>query len=773
MALFLVRIRGPAEDPGQAEQVASRLKAECQVEPETSTYVASKSGRYAVWHFGFTAALAPLDAQAHHESDDDGVTSSTLFWGYGVPDSADVEAQRAVTAKYASRKLRSGVKPESLRRNLNGEWVIVHLTDEGTVLAMNDPVGLQHLYIWQGPKGRVYLANRCSFFAAVGADLHSNPQPYAWLAAISYRFGAALPIAGARSLPPDMILSLTARDDEPTIRVAESPLLPARGSPRGIREIGDFDQRIDEYIQRQCAVLRFIARDEDEIPLYLSGGVDSRFVLALCHAAGLSDKLKLSTTGPIDHPDVVVASMLAKATGAPIEINERRPFGEESADIQKILLDLAGHVFQTEGLVSAWDLRVIRRSRTSFSLSGMFGAINKGAYRGLPNYDSPPAINQITGFDPLSLLTGQGRKQLFAEYDAWVSEILAGPSDIEFGDIGDVFYVMQRMPNWGGHIGRVAGYRSPALHPLNDAGLIRLFLEMTPAERRSYLLPWQVMHRIDPELTSIPLAGDVWPEALHNYLPNTPEFPQPIAFKAGQAAHGSWQFMFNVSARLRAVCTDLVYDLDDDAFWSLIDRSKLLETLRVGEFKQRSLLFLLSCLTPIMACAGFAVPVRILHRGQKASRLELRERGRTRSYLFDQERRHENDDASRPDGRPIPSKTISRRAVELLPGPSSDIRPRYRGELFHVSDHRVEGWIGCDPMSGIQPWLTVVKDDELLASAIANEPEEQQPHPGGLSKAWRFVLTRPEDSHPFGQGCFLKLREGSRKTQLKPGRFRL
>ena len=68
MALFLVRIRGPAEDPGQAEQVASRLKAECQVEPETSTYVVSKSGRYAVWHFGFTAALAPLDAQAHHEA---------------------------------------------------------------------------------------------------------------------------------------------------------------------------------------------------------------------------------------------------------------------------------------------------------------------------------------------------------------------------------------------------------------------------------------------------------------------------------------------------------------------------------------------------------------------------------------------------------------------------------------------------------------------------------------------------------------------------------
>src|SRR5690606_2210183 len=91
----------------------------------------------------------------------------------------------------------------------------------------------------------------------------------------------------------------------------------------------------------------------DERVLRLSGGKDSRLVLALIVAAGLQDRFRCVTSGPDHAADVVVARIIAAAAGVDIEVH----LGPSTMTPEQFERQLRVHVFQTSGMLGAFTLK--------------------------------------------------------------------------------------------------------------------------------------------------------------------------------------------------------------------------------------------------------------------------------------------------------------------------------------------------------------------------------------------------------------------------------
>lgn len=302
--------------------------------------------------------------------------------------------------------LGAGVAAADLCHRLRGMFGALVVTPDGDGWLAADPLGYRCLYVAE-EAGRLVVASRAALAAAVvgGAGAgRRDPEAAAWQAYTTYHVGDRSGFEGVRVVRPGSVLRLSA--GRPAWERLPHPLLEPEQRP----PIEDVAALLIEEVTE--SLLAASSLPAERRILNLTGGRDSRLVLAVALRAGVHQDFEYETTGPPKLADVMIAEELAAQLGLRhqtrfIGTRQPGPFSEV----------VRGFVERTGGLVNAWD-RSAPAPPGELRLTGICGESFRSFRRSPRAVDHPEALRPLFGaerFGRTGLLREDVAERLHAE----------------------------------------------------------------------------------------------------------------------------------------------------------------------------------------------------------------------------------------------------------------------------------------------------------------------------------------------------------------------
>ncbi|KKC26969.1 hypothetical protein WP12_05750 [Sphingomonas sp. SRS2] len=486
--------------------------------------------------------------------------------------------------------------------DIAGEYAVARLHADGTIVAFSDRAGLHQIF--HGPSGASVVANRAGLVATVLDDRAPDPAGLSWLPAIGYRVGTATSYRAVTQLAQEHVLTI-GREGH-AIRPLPSPMIAFAGE-RGYSPA--LDPLLDEGIAQAQAAIRLGVGVRGPIDLPITGGKDSRVILALCLAAGLGDRLNLFTRGYAGHPDVIAGAGIASALGLP----HRRepPHGSDEPahwTRARFFEKLMAQVYQSDGMVGGWDLILGERIATETLITGHMGEVLK-AYSKKPmpqdGLDPVAMVRLQAPFDPMGLLLPEAHDRLRGQLHEQMEQA-RGEGACE-ADLPDIFYYRNRIPNWLGAIRAIKSFERQPVVPLGAPALLRLAFRLTPQERKAELLHYKIIERCAPELLAPPFAMQRWDARLDGAPQTDPVMPGADA----PPVFGNWQFSLNHNPSIRAALVAEIEARPELTLWRSIDRGVLLDRLRNRRLDYFDGISMLGLVVAMFQESGLIRPVKI------------------------------------------------------------------------------------------------------------------------------------------------------------------
>ncbi len=575
MALFAIWLQG-AED-------GASLPVDAHIVPEhvVSHRWESAQGVWRLSAFACASHFYPAESQIWIGPDGGACIIHGLIWRTGDAALLDASAVARLLDAPGAR----------LPEDVAGEYAVVRLYADGVLEAFGDPAGLHQIFHNEG--GAPIVANRAAFVAGLMGDRAPERDSALWLGTIGYRVGIDSGWSGVRQLGQGARLEA----DGAGIRVRQHPF--------ALPESRGFDpDLLAEGLEQAKAAIR-LAAGEGTLDLPITGGKDSRVVLAIALAAGFRDRLTLFTRGYADHPDVVVGAAIADRIGAP----HRRepPLGSDlPADLrpQAFLARLRTIAFQTDGGMGGWDNVMGAEIGRGTIVSGHFGEVLKAYAKRTPETGLDPAamVRLQAPFDPLEVLRPAARERLTAALQQQMDDGRAAGA--EEADLPDLFYWRNRVPNWLGGIRGVKSFERQPVLPLGVPALMRLAFRMTAAERKVEFAHYRLIEAAAPELLDLPFAHQSWHPSLGAAVAT------PVLAAADTPLFGSWQWSVNRVPGVRAALASL-FASTEIPLWEDVDRARLIDLLHQRRFDYFDLISLLGFAIAAIHQAGLALPARL------------------------------------------------------------------------------------------------------------------------------------------------------------------
>lgn len=417
--------------------------------------------------------------------------------------------------------------------DLLGAYGLVYLSSAGELHAFGDFAGLCPLYTYERD-GCFAVSNRQRLLQAVvkGGAFEFDLPAYSWLTGQSNVFGSRSPYAGVRLLKPGEEAVVGERG----VRVAD---LPTRYWWRAEPPREDFTaDDLDEVYTRLVAQMTAIGRlPLESLTADLSGGLDSRTVLALAVAAGLGQRVdRVHTVGVEGSPELDVARRVAAVLDVPLQVVTLAP---APIDVDVWWTWLREHCFRCEGTVCPPDGLGGPEHRLMPALCGTGGEIyrpHNKAHKDAETRTTRDARKLFRNYqqqhDPLGLqrrgVTRRQQAELRDLVDAYARQGVAAE------DMRYVAYVDSRLPWWvGGLHANVMGRLR--LNPLVDWRVARIVYRAPALQRQIDRVHYEVLRRADRRLVDIPFAGYAWDDRLRPYM----DGPVPEAAIRQPAAGGA------------------------------------------------------------------------------------------------------------------------------------------------------------------------------------------------------------------------------------------
>ena len=571
MALFAIWQEGFGDD--------AALLAEAHIVPER--IVSHRLGPWHLYALSCASHFYEADAQVWIDPDGGVCIIHGLIWRTGASGLLDARAVAGLL----------DVPGATLPHDVAGEYVVARLHADFTLEAFGDPAGLHQLF--RAEDDAPIVSNRAAFVALLAGEGRPDRDSALWLGTIGYRVGLASGWAGVRQLGQGARLTA----DASGVRVTQRPfaLPPARG----------FDPNLaGEGLEQAKAAIRLAAADAP-LDLPITGGKDSRVVLAIALAAGLKDRLTLFTRGYAGHPDVEVGAMIAERLGVP----HRRepPLGSDlPADLgpADFMTRLWITAFQADGGMGGWDNVIGTQIGRETLVSGHLGEVLKAYAKRPPEGELDPAgmVRLQAPFDPMDVLRPEARARLIEALRRQMAEARAAGA--EEADLPDLFYWRNRVPNWLGGIRGIKAFERQPVLPLGVPALMKLAFRMTGAERKVELAHYKLIEAAAPELIDLPFAHQSWDPAL-----GAPAVA-PVLAAAGSALFGSWQWSVNRVPGVRAALAELFASVEIP-LWDDVDRARLIDALHQRRFDYFDLISLLGFAVAAIHQSGLALPVKL------------------------------------------------------------------------------------------------------------------------------------------------------------------
>jgi hypothetical protein len=455
-------------------------------------------------------------------------------------------------------------------QEFDGIYAAASISSSGTGAVVTDALSVALLYRTE-TDDFVAFSTSARLAARVGAPPDRKPQrdplTVAWLPLLGYVVGDGTGFVGTRVLPAgayvDIGPAFGARLGFTNATPWASPDLPVNESALVDLVHDDLTRSV-----RSVALLPARERFAD-----LTGGRDSRLLLALMLQEGVADRFLFRTNGAEHTPDSVVGRAIAERFGLSHEAVTPAPM-DETAFRRR----LETHVFHTSGMLNPWDFKggldVARRPK----VSGFFGEMLSTNYKGFPELGSRDALRTVfhkrEKIDSSSILRPDVKVELLDRLD----EELIGRMDACGSapqDLLDSFYVRQRIRRWFGTFEELG--ESGRIFPLYSVVGLQAACALGAPRRRLEVLAFAIMRKACSDLTKMPLANKPWPEALVSHLPDADDYRVAPETYAGPApVH--WQIARIVDNR--ETVEGYLLDEKQSPLFDIIDRGSLERALR-------------------------------------------------------------------------------------------------------------------------------------------------------------------------------------------------
>lgn len=435
-------------------------------------------------------------------------------------------------------RLLARMKPRNFFEHVDGDYCLAYY-DKTHVVAFGDFMGLQPLFYYER-EGVIAVSNRQRLLHRIvneGGRVRINPMAYSWLISQDQIFGLESPFEGVKLLRPGTALRV--RDGK--VDILPLPAFHSPADKRGELTKDRIAVAVDAIMDHAEGLARLPFSDLD---MDLTGGMDSRAVLAVALGSGLINRVnRVQTRGYDDTPDVEVASSLARKFNLPYSTRGPRQAPRDdapanSANVGWHRLRLSARLL--DGTVTPSSVPN-RAPITLARLTGSGGEIFRPhvkdvRHRSLESREEAHrwVMRYQGGLDPFGLLKQEVRSRHAAMLRGMVDRYMEG--NIPFDDMHYLIYTENRMPWWAGYTSANSGGQQ-WLMLLANRKAAEVMFSVDPVHKKTDRLHFEIMKAVDPRLVTHPFLANTWDERLAPFFGELDVPGEP--FRTGQA--DNWQ----------------------------------------------------------------------------------------------------------------------------------------------------------------------------------------------------------------------------------------
>lgn len=273
-----------------------------------------------------------------------------------------------------------------------------------------------------------------------------------------------------------------------------------------------FFDEITEYLLAACRRIP----EKGDITISLSGGKDSRLLLAAVSAAGKSVKAQTISGGATNYSDVYCASLVANACGVPHTIKDVSGSSERHQPPTHLAVDLYRRTLDT---LLATDSGIISWATLSYSpdfhdevmLNGLGGELLRGGYgkteRDLLRHKDAKSFI-LSRWARSKAFFRDGHFEAFEKsIDKWLS---CFGRQLTLEEVADYAYLIVRTGRWASAASRSHVLSRRTIYPLLDNRLLNAAYSIPIEMRTDDRLLYNILRRLNPALAEIPFANDHW-----------------------------------------------------------------------------------------------------------------------------------------------------------------------------------------------------------------------------------------------------------------------
>jgi asparagine synthase (glutamine-hydrolysing) len=390
-----------------------------------------------------------------------------------------------------------------LAGNLEGQFVAVRVDMEHDDLeCITDSLGIAPVYLYQRDGGWLLSNSVEAIRSATGAD---SPDPLGVSTFLSLGWAA-----GDRTLVHD----IEALGGGHRYRVTSNGVVGnAYLSPRTVAHVSSRnDSTIDDVADELVNLTAAVAETSSPVSVGLTGGRDTRVLLALLRAAGV-DRAEYYTIGDDDDSDVRLARNVAVELGVPYRVME--PSTTDASGDWMSLTKL--FVSQSDGLSSLLQIgeytdQLRHVDELAIKPSGLGGEIGRSGvgpvrFAGtVPLARSMPRVHRqvVRRLRPpfAQLLTAEAlvtsTEYLHRFLDERREEGWPVPA------LSEVFYTWDRVARWGSAGFRRSSAAADLFSPFCSQAFITYSFSLSPSERYLEAAHYRLLSKLAPRLRDMP-----------------------------------------------------------------------------------------------------------------------------------------------------------------------------------------------------------------------------------------------------------------------------
>jgi hypothetical protein len=456
-------------------------------------------------------------------------------------------------------------------QDLDGVYAAVSITNAGAGSIVTDPLSVAMIYRAETDDFVAYstsarLAARVT--APPGQEPERDLMGVAWLPFLGWIVGDRTGYVSSRVLPMSSYVEIAPSFGS---RVRFANATPwASDLPSVESELVDLVHQDLTASVQSIAQLRAPTRSAD-----ITGGKDSRLVLALLLQEGLADGFTFRTAGYGHSPDAVVGGEIATRFRLAHDHPVPTTMGEE--DFRR---RLATHVFQTAGMFSAWEFKGGLSVSSTLKVTGCVGEALRTHFKKYPEMPTTEELRrQFYGRSALrsfSILKPDVAAELLDLLDAELVQRLDGGGSAP-QDLADSFYWRYRNRRWFGTYEELG--EAGRVFPLYSLVGLQAAFALGPTKRRQEFLHFAVMSRACPDLAKVPFADTGWSEKVIAGQAKPGDYSAaPVRHKGDGPAATQWRpqrLLDNLN-----VARDLLLDESSSRLFDIIDRKAVQGVLR-------------------------------------------------------------------------------------------------------------------------------------------------------------------------------------------------